>query len=301
MVELSAQETMIVVLVVLAILGLIVAIDGVLIVVWLWNRDAVVSGQRPPVFAREWSLVDPWVGGQIAAALLLWVLFLGGVFFGALGAARPMRPETPTLVLMLAGLVLQNVLFVGVPVAYIRHKYGGQLSDIGFSWRPTAAQIKVGVLAGIVMMLIGFGAEAGIEAVMKSVVPGDVWRALERLTKSVGLETMFPDIRTSWWQFAFVFVSAAIAAPIGEEFFFRGFLHNCAKRRLGVVWGTLLSASAFALVHGGPLQVLAILPMGVLLAWIYDRTGSLWVPIIVHAVNNGVLLIAMRILPEGSI
>jgi len=50
----------------------------------------------------------------------------------------------------------------------------------------------------------------------------------------------------------------------------------------------VVSALAFALIHVSPLGVVLIFPMGVLLAYVYERTQSLWVPILMHAVNNGI-------------
>jgi membrane protease YdiL (CAAX protease family) len=296
----SAQESLIVALAFAAVAVLVIAVDAVLLIVWLWHRDAVRDGLRPPVFARQWSLVDPWVGGQAAIALLVWLLIVGMIAAAVAGmGSMGGDMEAMQTWLMAGGLIVQNVLLVATPYAYIRYRYGLSLPDVGFSLLPTRRQVALGLIGGVALLLLGAGLELGITAAAERALPAGAWQTIERLTESLSVETMFPDFRRSWGQFAALFIGAAIAAPVGEEFFFRAFLHNCAKRRLGVFWGTALSATVFAVVHGGPLQVIAIVPVGVVLAWAYDRTGSLWVPIIIHAVNNGVGVIAMRVLPEG--
>lgn len=93
-------------------------------------------------------------------------------------------------------------------------------------------------------------------------------------------------------------VAAAIAAgiaivavaPIAEEVFFRGFFFAGLGRGMPIWAAALLSGVLFGAIH---LQAgnLAIVPqlslLGVLLAWLYVRTGSLWPPILVHGLNNG--------------
>ena len=299
MADMTPQDALIVGVALAIVAALVLTVDFVLVIAWLWPRDATPDGTRTPVFARKWSLVDPWIGGQAAVALLLWMIMLAMMVLAGSGANLVSKNSQPQVLIMLIGLILQNALLVAIPVAYLNFKYGERVRDIGFSWLPTRRQVAIGAAGGIALILAGSGVEAGISAIAPRVLPGHVWATLERLSKSFSVETMFPDIASDWLQFAGLFVAVAIAAPIGEEFFFRGFLHNSAKRRLGVFWGTLVSATAFALVHGGPLMVVAILPMGVILAVLYDRTGSLWVPIIVHAVNNGAAIVALRFLPEG--
>ncbi|MBM3496322.1 MAG: CPBP family intramembrane metalloprotease [Armatimonadetes bacterium] len=297
--DMTAQDALIIGLVLLAVVVVALAVDLALLIVWLWNRDAVIEGRREPVFARRWSLLDPWVGGQVVVAALVWVLLLAMIATMGATLGQGGNPTNTQMWIVIVGLVLQNVLLVGVPYAYIRYRYDLRLEDIGFAWLPTRRQAMLGVAGGIALILVGVGTEAAVTALAEKALPGDAWRMVERLTKSFSVDEMFPDLRKSWVQFGGLFIGAAIAAPIGEEFFFRAFLHNCAKRRLGIRWGTLLSATAFAVVHGGPLLVVAIIPIGIALAWAYDRTGSLWVPIIIHAVNNGVGVLAMRFLPEG--
>ncbi len=140
-----------------------------------------------------------------------------------------------------------------------------------------------------------------VEWVLKSVISTglgpETAKRLEDVTKSLTVNAIMEG-GMSWRTYAVLLLGGAIAAPIGEEFFFRGFLYNSAKRRLGVRAATCLSAAIFALVHVGPLAVVPIFFMGVLLAMAYERTRSLWVPIIMHMVNNGVAMTVSFLRPD---
>lgn len=83
---------------------------------------------------------------------------------------------------------------------------------------------------------------------------------------------------------------AMIVAPAAEEILFRGILLPLLMKRLGTGPAVILSSALFALIHFHvpsffPLFVLAA---GLALAYIY--TGSLWVPIMMHALFNGMNL-----------
>jgi membrane protease YdiL (CAAX protease family) len=81
-----------------------------------------------------------------------------------------------------------------------------------------------------------------------------------------------------------------VAAPLSEEIFFRGFMFAGLRRHLPLWTAAAISALVWGLLHlsGGNLGVaLQLAIFGLLLAWLYDQTGSLWPPIIAHAVNNG--------------
>lgn len=84
---------------------------------------------------------------------------------------------------------------------------------------------------------------------------------------------------------------AVLVAPFTEEIVFRGFLQT-AIRRSGVIqsrWGIILSVAAlFALVHGNvAYQALpGLFVLGIGLGYVYERTGSLWTSIIIHAIFN---------------
>jgi membrane protease YdiL (CAAX protease family) len=79
--------------------------------------------------------------------------------------------------------------------------------------------------------------------------------------------------------------------PIGEEVFFRGFIFS-TLRRWGWAWAVTLSSLLFAAVHLQVVHFLPILLLGVVLAVLYQRTGSLVASIAVHGVNNLIAALA---------
>ena len=85
------------------------------------------------------------------------------------------------------------------------------------------------------------------------------------------------------------FVLAVIAAPIFEEFIFRGLIFGGLRRSFGVGAATLMSAAIFAIVHP-PLSVIPVFFLGVAAALTYERTKMLAGPMLVHAVYNAAVL-----------
>jgi uncharacterized protein len=79
-------------------------------------------------------------------------------------------------------------------------------------------------------------------------------------------------------------------APLTEEIFFRGFMFAGLRRRVPFIVAAGVSAGVWGLFHyTGPDTwgvVLQLAAFGVILSWLYERTGSLWPPIAVHALNN---------------
>jgi len=81
-----------------------------------------------------------------------------------------------------------------------------------------------------------------------------------------------------------------LVIPIGEELFFRGFLHNWLRNKLAMWPAILISAFIFSAFHIIPLQALMVFPMGVMTAWLYEKSKSLKAPIALHVINNSIAL-----------
>jgi uncharacterized protein len=81
-------------------------------------------------------------------------------------------------------------------------------------------------------------------------------------------------------------------AALSEELFFRGFVFSGLRSRMSVWPAAVISGLVFGLVHA-PTGITTVVPLavlGVVLAWLYDRTGSLWPSVIAHALNNALAL-----------
>jgi hypothetical protein len=86
------------------------------------------------------------------------------------------------------------------------------------------------------------------------------------------------------------FIAALLAgcalAPLAEELFFRGYLFGLFRERWGRAPAYIFSAGLFAVVHLNLPAMAPIFVLGLALAYIYDRTGSLGPGMIAHGVNN---------------
>lgn len=88
--------------------------------------------------------------------------------------------------------------------------------------------------------------------------------------------------------FAFNLVVLAITPAICEELLFRGYVQRQAERGAGVLAGILISGIVFGLYHLRLTQAIPLSVLGVYLAWLTWRTGSLWPAVAVHFTNNAI-------------
>ncbi|MBL7803957.1 MAG: CPBP family intramembrane metalloprotease [Saprospiraceae bacterium] len=84
----------------------------------------------------------------------------------------------------------------------------------------------------------------------------------------------------------------AVLPALGEELVFRGILQRQLMRRIANPWVViLLSGAIFSFIH---FQFEGFLPrwlLGVLLGWLYWRTGNFWVPVLAHFANNALQVV----------
>ncbi len=100
------------------------------------------------------------------------------------------------------------------------------------------------------------------------------------------LQQLFPR---DGFGFLSVLLLGAVAVPIAEEFLFRGILFRWMRDKWSFWPAALGSAAVFAVLHppaAGSAPMIFLI--GVALAYLYEKSGSLWPSMILHAVNNGV-------------
>jgi uncharacterized protein len=81
-----------------------------------------------------------------------------------------------------------------------------------------------------------------------------------------------------------------VVAPVGEELFFRGYFFGALRNWRGVWPAAIITGLVFGAIHLGSAPVGQLVPLAVLgvgLCLLYAWSGSLYVPITLHAFNNG--------------
>jgi len=96
------------------------------------------------------------------------------------------------------------------------------------------------------------------------------------------------------------FFTAAIAAPLFEEFLFRGFLLPSLTRYMSVWWAIIFSAFLFAIAHLSLSEILPLMTLGVVLGVVYTRSRNLLAPMLLHSLWNSGTLLSLYILGSGA-
>jgi hypothetical protein len=91
-----------------------------------------------------------------------------------------------------------------------------------------------------------------------------------------------------------ILLTIGIVAPIAEELLFRGLVFHLFNRHMNVKVALIVQGLLFGAFHMNIVQGLYASVLGIVLGIAYLLTGSLWIPIIIHIVNNSVALL----LPE---
>lgn len=100
------------------------------------------------------------------------------------------------------------------------------------------------------------------------------------------------DFGPIWMQVLLV----VVLAPVAEEVCFRALLFGGFRHRFSMWPAALLAGSFFGLLHAttGLSAVPVLIVFGVILAVVYEKTESIWPPIVLHFFNNAVALTALN-------
>jgi membrane protease YdiL (CAAX protease family) len=231
----------------------------------------------------------------LEAFVLYLFLTVSPAFLPLIGRAprwlAPERAAAVTIALLLGSDVL-SLLAVAYLWARLR-ALGLSLAEIGLHAQNLGRNILFGLggYAAALPLVIGSGLLASWlgHRYFPQVAPP--FHPIEALTLSA---------RSSWIRVGLLIV-AAVGAPILEETFFRGLLYGALRRRFGVAWGIIASATVFASLHPQlPLGFLPIFVLGGVLAGLYEWRQSLVPGMVLHAVNNGVIWVYLNLLfPPG--
>jgi membrane protease YdiL (CAAX protease family) len=211
------------------------------------------------------------------------------------------QPEKPAFgawsALGAYGVLLVGMLFIGAPAQQHGVVLGLWITEalaiaLPAAFLIVAAGVRFGPYLGLRRLSVKQALiAAGVAALNQPVVSFLTWCAHEALparlvadfdAKQRMLDAVFAQ------QAVPMVVTVVLAAPLGEELFFRGFALPALQRSWGVVASVLVSGALFSILHMDPVGFVGLMEIGVLLAALRYWSGSLWAAVIGHAVNNGI-------------
>lgn len=251
-----------------------------------------------------WGIADAlrtllWIGAlAIGGGAALTLLRLGmPVFFAVVEAlhltspdtydrlCNTMQPYAAALTGLLYGVILYGAVLMGLYKVALR-PHGLRRSALYLrhaSWRTYG---KVAAL--FVPITFGGAVVTGLERVL---LHGHL-----RSTQAAGL---FRGVVPLGGNIALLGLLLIAITPLAEEALFRGFLYRLLRRRLSPWLAAPISAALFAASHGSLALAPWLFYMGLVLALLLERTRSLFCPIIVHGLANGLATLSIVVLLKG--
>ena len=214
--------------------------------------------------------------------LLLYLLGgFGGFVVGGL-LLGPLAGSATTIFASLAAYLFNFICFAGA--AYFLGVRRQNLTWPEFGLRPFPLA-WLGVALGAAVAVLPLRAAAALVA---QVALGG---GLDQLEARMAL--IAPDGHLGL-NLVITLLGAGLVAPLAEELYFRGLIHRWFWARFpDWVWLRVGASSAiFALGHFDSVGLVASnFILGLLCAWVYERTRSLWLSIAVHAFNNSLAVL----------
>lgn len=215
----------------------------------------------------------------VATMLCAFGLFFVGMAAITIVGGKPSETGTGMQVSVIRVTALETLSILGAVYLMILRRRGIGMRDLGFDpvdrvWLTRA------VLIGLALIPIIGWVVGGIQSFFER----------EPFTRQ---SAMLAPEGFSWLGAGAILLYTGILVPFAEELFFRGLLYRWLKSRWNMATATLVSSLMFGLAHVHLEAVAASFIVGMVLAFVYERSRSLWTPVILHMVFNSASLFMM--------
>ncbi len=253
------------------------------------------------------ALNDTFPGTQLALTLtiiftgiivfMLLALLFAGLFFGLdLSAMQNLSDLTNPNNIQIAKFIQIFVsigLFVIIPLFLAYLFSGNSLSYLKVRKAPPAIKLGLSLLIiftaiPLINLIAGLNSQIKLPGFMSGIEKF----LIDNEKNNDGMTEAFLKVNTLSG-FALNLLMIAIIPAIGEEFLFRGILQriliNLTKNKH---WGIIISGFIFSAIH---MQFYGFFPrwlLGIIFGYMFVWSGSLWLPILAHFINNSVAVLA---------
>ncbi len=242
--------------------------DGYFITRWI--------KKKPPDMALVRRPEAKWTIGDVLRVVLIFIScgYVFAMFEGAIIKYAPIFENENFNMVFNTGIV--NIGAIAVIIFFVAKKYGQSLSALGISGKKIIPSVFMGIAGYITAMPVIFVIMLLTLAIIK------LTGYKPPVQPIVEIFMQEKDTSVLWVSVLF----AAVCGPIAEEIFFRGFMYGAVKKKTGAWGGILITGALFSALHAHVVGFMPIMALGVLLAYLYEKTGSIIPSITVHIIHN---------------
>ena len=221
----------------------------------------------------------PGIGGM----MILFLLFLAGTLLGGLVSSLFLLVLGPSELTTSYSMLISYPISFIPPLLYASVKSRrNEIFDTGYALDSNNFGTKGGIVIALTVSLATIAAAFVTEPVA-SLLP-DMPAALEEQLKLLTNGPLWSSL-----------ISVSIFAPLFEEWLCRGLILRGLMSRMHPAGAICISAAFFAILHMNPWQAIPAFILGLLFGYVYYRTGSLKLTMLMHCVNNTMATILSRI------
>ncbi|MFP4555770.1 MAG: CPBP family intramembrane glutamic endopeptidase [Bacteroidales bacterium] len=192
---------------------------------------------------------------------IIGLVILGMIVFGPIMLLGELIGEEPAI-------LIYYIFGIGIPLWIIYAVKRVYVKDASFNFKVDNKRIIPYIL------LATIGLQLAITLPISNLIPLPDWA-----------KEMFEQLATKSSNI-YVFLTIVVVAPVLEEFIFRGIMLDGLLKRYSPHKAIIVSSILFGFVHLNPWQLTSAFILGLFIGWVYFKTRSISIAIIIHAFNN---------------
>ncbi|MEK7547354.1 MAG: type II CAAX endopeptidase family protein [Patescibacteria group bacterium] len=235
-------------------------------------------------FQAPWGFKDLIITGTSIAVLFL----IAGYILHLLGTYDKIEASKYKFLYTAVLFLVQWIIAILPLIVLTKIKYGFEFGLFGFK--------KVGIWKVLKLVALAYLIYIGISFIVSTItIFSDV-----KIPGYQMQESILPFFGSSDVALISAGLVVVFVAPFLEEIFFRGFLLRTFVDKIGIFFGSIVSAGIFAIIHFQWASIIPIFILGLIINMLVIKSKSIVPAIAFHILNNGIVF-AIQVLIEKEI